>query len=89
MRVETRIVDIDSSQISRMDYVWQSDEPWKLKMAGHLRVTFANGQRYIYENVPYIIVMNIAADESPGSAFNHFIKGGDFKYYKDGEVSSE
>lgn len=82
MRIETKITDIDSSLIDRMEYLWAGEESWKLKNEGHLRVTFQNGSRYIYENVPFIIVMNIAADESVGEAFNHFIKNGDYKFYK-------
>lgn len=83
MKIEAKIIDIDSSLIDRMEYIWVSEEPWKLKNEGHLRVTFQNGFRYIYEDVPFIIVMNIAADRSVGEAFNEFIKNGDYKYYKD------
>lgn len=88
MRIELKILDIDSSHISRMDFLWNSDDPWKLKSEGHLRITFQNGTRYIYENVPFIIVMDIAADESPGKAFDFHIKNGKYKYYKDGSEES-
>jgi len=85
MRLQTRITDIDSSHIESMDYVWfDAEERWKLKRKGALRVTFQNGARYIYEDVPYLVMMNIAADESPGQAFNDLVKAMEYKYYKEG-----
>lgn len=85
MRLQTRITDIDSSHISSMDYVWfDAKERWRLKRKGALRVTFQNGARYVYEDVPYLVMMNIAADESPGQAFNELVKDMGYKYYKEG-----
>lgn len=85
MRIETRIIDIDSSHISRLEYVWHSDDDWALNNCGHVRATFQNGIRYIYEEVPFIVLMNVAASESVGQAFNTLIKGGNYSYYKEGE----
>jgi len=83
MRVELKVSDIDSSLVSRIEYLWSDEELWELKKEGHLRVTFQNGFRYIYEKVPFILVMNIISDKSAGEAFSHFIKHGGYKYYKD------
>lgn len=83
MKIETKIIDVDSSLINKFEYIWSSEDPWTLNNEGHLRVTFQNGFRYIYENVPFITLMSIAADESIGEAFNRLIKNGNYKYYKD------
>jgi len=83
MRVETRVTDIDSSYIDRLEFVWHKEEDWTLNNEGHLRVTFQNGARYIYEDVSFTLLMAIASSESVGQAFNDSIKNGKFKYYKD------
>lgn len=83
MRVETRIVDIDSSHIDRLEFVWHQDDAWTLNNQGHLRVTFQNGKRYIYEDVPFALLMALASSESVGAAFNESIKNGNYKYYED------
>lgn len=82
MRVETRVTDIDSSLIDRLEFVWHKEEDWTLNNQGHLRVTFQNGARYIYEDVPFTLLMAIASSESVGQTFSLSIRNGDYKYYK-------
>lgn len=83
MRVELKVSDIDSSLIDRMEFVWHNDESWGLTNTGHLRVTFQNGVRYIYEDVSFALLMAIASSDSIGKTFNEAIKNGDYKFYKD------
>jgi len=83
MRVELKVSDVDSSLIDRLEFVWQSDESWGLTNKGHLRVTFQNGARYIYEDVPFALLMAMASSDSVGQAFSESIKNGSYKYYKD------
>tara|TARA_B100002019_G_scaffold73910_1_gene63835 strand:- start:2395 stop:2646 length:252 start_codon:yes stop_codon:yes gene_type:complete len=83
MRVELKILDIDSSLIDRLEFLWDKDESWGLTNTGHIRVTFQNGARYIYENVSFALLMAVASSDSVGQAFNDSIKNGKFKYYKD------
>lgn len=86
MKANVVFSGIQSSLINRMEYVWSSEEdPFKMKAEGHLRVTFQNGSRYIYENVPLIIVMNIAASDSTGESFTSLIKGNGYSFYKESE----
>ena len=82
MRIETRVSDIDSSHVDRLEFVWHSDESWGLTNKGHLRVTFQNGARYIYEDVSFALLMAMASSDSIGQAFNESIKNGDYKFYK-------
>jgi hypothetical protein len=84
MRVELDVRDIPSSLIERVEYLWQDDNNWRMKQTGHVRVTFLNGTKYIYEDVPFMIVMNvIGAQDSIGARFSEFIKSGGYKYYKE------
>lgn len=81
MKVEVNITDIQSSTIKEMEYLWYSeDDNFKLRSEGLLRVTFQNDRVYVYENVPLIIVMNIAASDSAGESFNFFIKSHNYNY---------
>lgn len=85
MIVELDVTNIDSSLIERFQYMWSNDDTtWKMKEKGYLRVTFLNGQVYIYEDVPFMIVMNIiAAQDSIGGRFKEWIKDGGYKYHKE------
>ena len=84
MRVKVDISDIQSSLIKSMEYVWYSEEESiKMKSEGHLRVHFQNDSIYIYEDVPLVIVLNIAAADSVGENFNFFIKNESYRYYKE------
>ena len=83
MRVELKVLDVDSSLIDRLEFVWHKDESWGLNNVGHLRVTFQNGARYIYEDVSFALLMAIASSDSVGQAFSDSIKNGDYKFYKD------
>lgn len=85
MMVKVRVSDIQSSNINAMDFIWRSEEGvWSDDVVGHLRVEFQSGPRYIYENVPHSVMMQIASSESAGSAFNSLILKSNYKFYKEG-----
>jgi len=92
MRIHIRTSDVQSSNIDSMEYLWYSsdnsalaeEQPFSLKSQGFLRVTFQNRSRYVYENVPFDVWLNIVISDSQGEAFNSSVKSGGFKYYKEG-----
>jgi len=92
MRIHIRTSDVQSSNIDSIEYLWYSndnsaladDQILKLKSKGFLRVTFQNRSRYVYEDVPFDVWLNIVTSESQGEAFNSSVKSGGFKYRKEG-----
>jgi hypothetical protein len=75
MIVKFEASDLDSSNIDSLEYVYTTDKrEWRMKQEGSLLVTFSGGQRYVYEDVAFMKVMAVIADESVGTAFNDLIK---------------
>lgn len=82
MIVKFEASDLDSSNIDSLEYIYSTDKrEWRMKQEGSLLVTFSGGQKYVYEDVPFIKVMAVISDESVGSTFNDLIKS-NHKYTK-------
>ena len=72
----------NSSRVTKIEFKETSKASGILRV-GDLRLTFKNNKsRYLYHNVPKILVLNAIKAESVGKALNNIIKNPKIKYEK-------
>ena len=72
----------NSSRVTKIEFKETSRASGIIRV-GDLRLTFKNNNsRYLYHNVPKILVLNAIKAESVGKALNNIIKNPKIKYEK-------
>lgn len=72
----------NSSRVTKIEFK-ETGKASCIVRVGDLRLTFkSNGARYLYHNVPKILVLNAVKAESVGKALNNIIKNPKIKYEK-------
>lgn len=72
----------NSSRVSKIEFKETPNNTSFLKF-GELKLTFKNNnQKYLYHNVPKVLVLNAIKAESVGKALNIIIKNPKIKYEK-------
>ena len=72
----------NSSRVTKIEFKETSKASGILRV-GDVRLTFKNNKsRYLYHNVPKILVLNAIKAESVGKALNNIIKNPKIKYEK-------
>lgn len=72
----------NSSRVTKIEFKETSRASGIIRV-GDLRLTFKNNKsRYLYHNVPKILVLNAVKAESVGKALNNIIKNPKIKYEK-------
>lgn len=83
MRISLAASNIDSSSIERIEFLVHNTDRYMSRADGHVRVTFQNGSRYVYENVSAQTVIDVLSADSIGFAFNKAIVNGGYRYEKE------
>lgn len=72
----------NSSRVTKIEFK-ETGKASGIVRVGDLRLTFKNNKaRYLYHNVPKILVLNAIKAESVGKALNTIIKNPKIKYEK-------
>lgn len=72
----------NSSRVTKIEFK-ETSRASGIVRVGDLRLTFKNNNsRYLYHNVPKILVLNAIKAESVGKALNNIIKNPKIKYEK-------
>lgn len=72
----------NSSRVTKIEFK-ETSRASGIVRVGDLRLTFKNNKsRYLYHNVPKILVLNAVKAESVGKALNNIIKNPKIKYEK-------
>ena len=72
----------NSSRVTKIEFK-ETGKASGIVRVGDLRLTFKNNKaRYLYHNVPKILVLNAIKAESVGKALNNIIKNPKIKYEK-------
>lgn len=72
----------NSSRVTKIEFK-ETSRASRIVRVGDLRLTFKNNKsRYLYHNVPKILVLNAIKAESVGKALNNIIKNPKIKYEK-------
>lgn len=72
----------NSSRVTKIEFK-ETGKASGIVRVGDLRLTFKNNKaRYLYHNVPKILVLNAIKAESVGKSLNNIIKNPKIKYEK-------
>lgn len=72
----------NSSRVTKIEFK-ETGKASGILRVGDLRLTFKNNKaRYLYHNVPKILVLNAIKAESVGKSLNNIIKNPKIKYEK-------
>ena len=83
MKVKAELSDFESSSVKRVEYTTSTDpnDPTGPE-CGWMRVTFANGSRYMYKDVSFGVFCRIAAADSIGHAVHENLVIQPYEYAK-------
>ena len=71
----------NSSRVSRIEFK-ETGRTSGIVRTGDLKITFKNNQKYLYHDVPKLLVLNAVKAESVGKALNAIIKNKNIRYEK-------
>lgn len=86
MKIDFQFRDIPSSSVLQIVFSAEENDARKLldypAVNGELMATFKNGSRYLYKDVPMMLVIQVATALSIGTEFHANIVNGGFDYEK-------
>lgn len=82
-KFKAEVSDINSSSVKRIEFTTSTDPNEDTgETYGWVRITFSNGQRYLYKDVPVDVFFNVIRADSIGSAAHDLIVTQPFHYSK-------